>query len=1279
MTTPSAAIVHARKAAMALGHSGYWGSNVHGAYYGFGAQRAYMQGGGGSTGRSLARIVGKLNYPSDYGKLTSQERRLVKRYWGRLSPSQQRKYTASKGTYTIQKAAKAVITHTPLGFGLLAAEKIAKKGKELKEDIAEFRLPIQKIKEVPRLKKAVEAGEWVGMKGKTWVSEGVKQREVATQIATTGFGVGGGQSYAQREAAIEADLGLTTRTLGQYTQTVSDLAKSDAVKTYYETPQPLKPKASDWKARYESERKRGIERGWITEKGELKGTSYAARKFQGDLHAIWQEGQKYLTPEGYFKEEVFGEKVKPEVVQRFEREMEHITRYETKHGEGAFEKHLTVFSRKAEVVTQLSAFAMRSEVPPTEPSGIWGEAPSKFSVKAWKQPYGYTKPLYEWGLGLGKAYQERIEGTKWYKTPPTAGTPYAQGWGEYWRGFVAKAPPMLVGFGTMIPSAVEAMGREAGKMKEAFIPGAIFMAHGMGRELYKSPAGFTGMMMGAYAITKGAGAVSPLKPVSLRVPTGKGIIKTTYTVGKRLPREFRQFKEIAPYKAPLEMGKIETTRIPGIYRQTHLYPEMQIYKGMYFRTPSIHPYKGTHPLFGITTRNIPHGGMKPSVGMPMFEVSGRYRTFTGVEAAYTLPSVKATFGEYQASLWEASFLLRERLGGRTGIVKPLHLDVVERLPSELRKPTAKVLRKYRRHELFYGSFVKEAQMVRMAGERGGIKPGDIDIELHSLAARMAEGMILPKSWQSAYALSRMGIPSLKKTMIKRMGERMPGITPERFAKELAAEYRKAMPKEDFAIEFKPMWGQYAIKRRIGWEKTELGREPKYETIFDISPEGAAFEFGLRPHRPVRTTLETGLGTESWWRRHQKYKMATLGEEFERGFGSIMQAELRHGEMMILPKWYRMKDIARYIQVGKGLSGLGKLKIETGLGIARRYRLKGVAKEEAALKLWQEYALELSKTEKDLAAYRADILAEAIPAGAVGILTKKIRAESLWLSERAAMFGEPKIRFEELYKPEIYKRAPLPTHEYGGYPAKHDVSLYYGKERGYPSYYQRRDYGYYPPQARYPLIGLSKKAIVPFVSPMPSPTPPSPVTFPGGAIKPTPKRVVGVPTPTPIYAPVTPPPIPIPITSIFAPTPPPTPPPITIPTPTPILDTPPPPPPTTTPPPVPTPTPRPPPPPPPFFIGTPPPPPPPFIPFAWGDEEKKKKKKLRKKKQWEWLEEFTVQRPEELHFGAIESGIPKVSKVTMLPQITMADITPKPRKAKSLKGKKTNRGVKKKKK
>ena len=58
----------------------------------------------------------------------------------------------------------------------------------------------------------------------------------------------------------------------------------------------------------------------------------------------------------------------------------------------------------------------------------------------------------------------------------------------------------------------------------------------------------------------------------------------------------------------------------------------------------------------------------------------------------------------------------------------------------------------------------------------------------------------------------------------------------------------------------------------------------------------------------------------------------------------------------------------------------------------------------------------------------------------------------------------------------------------------------------------------------------------------------------------------------------------------------------------------------------------------------------------------------------------MQRPEELHFGAIESGIPKVSKVTMLPTITMADITPnpKPRKAKTLKGSKSNRRIKKKK-
>ena len=92
-------------------------------------------------------------------------------------------------------------------------------------------------------------------------------------------------------------------------------------------------------------------------------------------------------------------------------------------------------------------------------------------------------------------------------------------------------------------------------------------------------------------------------------------------------------------------------------------------------------------------------------------------------------------------------------------------------------------------------------------------------------------------------------------------------------------------------------------------------------------------------------------------------------------------------------------------------------------------------------------------------------------------------------------------------------------------------------------------------------------------------------------------------------------------------------------------------------------------------------PPPFLPPAITPKERvQKKAKPKKKKAWEWLEEFTVQRPEELHFGAIESGIPKVSKVTMLPTLTMADITPNPkqRKAKSLKGSKSNRRSKKKK-
>ena len=67
------------------------------------------------------------------------------------------------------------------------------------------------------------------------------------------------------------------------------------------------------------------------------------------------------------------------------------------------------------------------------------------------------------------------------------------------------------------------------------------------------------------------------------------------------------------------------------------------------------------------------------------------------------------------------------------------------------------------------------------------------------------------------------------------------------------------------------------------------------------------------------------------------------------------------------------------------------------------------------------------------------------------------------------------------------------------------------------------------------------------------------------------------------------------------------------------------------------------------------------------EKKKKKRKAKKKKQWEWLEEVTVQRPEELRFGALGSGIPKVSKVKML---TMEDITSKPPSPKKRKKAKT---------
>ena len=617
-------------------------------------------------------------------------------------------------------------------------------------------------------------------------------------------------------------------------------------------------------------------------------------------------------------------------------------------------------------------------------------------------------------------------------------------------------------FGT-IPAGVETIFRKPSVAFGSIPLGLGKMAGGMTGEFRTKPGVATGRIVGMAVLPYAGKKLSPVRYTGkLGVPTGKGQIKSWYTFGKGLPREFKGIQEAGGFKAPIALGKIAPTKIPSIYKQTHLIPEVVTYKGLYLKTPSFQPYMGYHFMLGKIKG--PKGTVRGwKVGQPKFELPTSYRAFTKLEAAGTLPSMKTSLAISQQRLMTEAFYLQKRLGRRPGVSKPVRfkeIEMFEGSPKGFQADVASYMRRYRRSYILYGSVAKSAQVARRSRETGGITPADVDIEIRTLGARMSEGIVLPKRFHSEYSLSRLGTPTLKSRFVQRVGEKVPGMTPSKSAAELRAIAEKYYGKENIIIEHQPTWQMYSVKRLTGkMEKTQWGMEPEAKALFDIHPESGTFEFGMKPHKPVKTIIETGL-EESWWAQRKKIKMTPLGEEFERGFASLMQTQERGGVQYLGPRYQRLKDIPRFVQTGKMLTGYQKLKIETGLLPFKKYRLKGIVKEETALKHWEEYAL----TFKELSESTADITAMALSKSAKKALTTQMATTGITGVLRSkegaiTLGGARKPKFEDLYKPEpvaTTKKAYTSKQEYYD-PSKSD---YYGKDYYSvipPSYYGKPTY------------------------------------------------------------------------------------------------------------------------------------------------------------------------------------------------------------------------------
>ena len=793
------------------------------------------------------------------------------------------------------------------------------------------------------------------------------------------------------------------------------------------------------------------------------------------------------------------------------------------------------------------------------------EKKERVTKEKWAPKYGGFTPLTYPTMELGaKASKPLIEGVEKYIPVKHEKVGYgAVGFGKGIAETAAYTPEWL---GTLLPSA-EILARKTPTAVKSIPLGLGLFAGGLVKGFKEKPQVATGRIAGMVLLPYAGKKISPIKYTgAMKIPTGAGRVKTWYTLGKGLPREFKGIQETAVFRGPTALGKIELTRIPGVFKQTHLIPEAVTYRGIYFRTPAKQPYLGKHFLVGRTTG--PGGTIRGwQVGQPYFDLPTSYRVFSGVEAAATLPTVKEGLSLPMQKLMTEAFYLQKRLSTRKGITKPLKMEEVEAfkgLPKEARAEVGAVLRRHRRNLLFYGSSAKEAQIARISGERGGIKPGDIDVEVMTTASRMTEGLILPKRLQSQYTLSRLGIPTWKSKAVKRIGEKMPGTTPQKLSVEIADIFKKYLGKENVVVEYKPLWQMYSIKKVVGWKKTPLGKEPVTEGLFDIHPESATFEFGMKPLKPVKTTIDTGL-KESWWTKRKPIKMTSLAEEFERSFASIMQIQekgvpartvigrdtvvgpgikIPGVELFISPRYGRMKDIARFVQTGKMLSEYKGLKIETGLFPFKKYRLKGIKKEQAALKSWEEY----STSFPELRELQTDITVKALSTSAADILKSQRIGSSLFLSQSALALPK-RIRFEEVYKPKIPKpKVGKPKPKRG---RKADYDYYTGRRGDYygagyyfaPGYYGGFPYGH--ERAVYKPIPREELRLGFVISPPAKYTPMIPITK-GIAKPPIPTKrhliptisipdviIPSLPPPPPYVPPPTPPPTP-PVTPPYVP-------------------------------------------------------------------------------------------------------------------------------------------------
>lgn len=310
----------------------------------------------------------------------------------------------------------------------------------------------------------------------------------------------------------------------------------------------------------------------------------------------------------------------------------------------------------------------------------------------------FTLPTMEWGKKVSKPLVKGVEKVipEKYETRGYTGV----GAAKYTSLFFAGLPEWA---GTVPPSA-ELIARKPHTALTSVPLGLGLMAGGMAKLFKEKPYAGVGTVAGMIAFPYVAKKAPIRYTGAMKLPTGKPILKTSFTWGGKLPTGLTRVGKAG------ELVKFEQIGKTPIGKVTYQVPEVITYRGVYGARPSLSvlPWKGLKPLAGVTTKGVKMIP-KPSIGAPKLDIA-KFQPRTGAETAVLLPSIMRGLHPKQARLMRGVFREVELIGRQKSAIKrPIDITLIENIPKEVRPTVMRMLREEK--GIVFGSAAQRTQQI----------------------------------------------------------------------------------------------------------------------------------------------------------------------------------------------------------------------------------------------------------------------------------------------------------------------------------------------------------------------------------------------------------------------------------------------------------------------------------------------------------------------------------------------------------------------------------------